>query len=101
MVPNLNDKNRYVVYHENLKFYLEHGLVLRKIHEAVLYTEKAYMKPFISICTEARKLAKEDFKRDIFKLAANGNFGKLMEMSETGLPSNYLTTTTLATGRNF
>ena len=44
-----------------------HGLVLRKIHEAVLYTEKAYMKPFI------------DFEKDIFKLAANGNFGKLME----------------------
>lgn len=79
LVPNLYDKNRYVVYHENLKFYLEHGMVLKKVHEAVLYTEKAYMKSFIDICTEARKVAKNDFEKDIFKLAANGNFGKLME----------------------
>ena len=37
------------------------------------------MKPFIDICTEARKVAMNDFGKDIFKLAANGNFGKLME----------------------
>ena len=28
-----------MVYHENLKFYLEHGMVLKKVHEAVLYME--------------------------------------------------------------
>ena len=35
LVPNLYDKNRYAVHHENLKFYLEHGMVLKKVHEAV------------------------------------------------------------------
>ena len=79
LVPNLNDKEGYVVYHENLKFYLKHGMVLKKVYDAVLYTEKSYMKPFIDICTEARKVAKNDFEKDILKLAANANFGKAME----------------------
>lgn len=79
LVPNLYDKHRYVIHHEVLKFYLKHGMVLKKVHEAVLYTEKPYMRPFIEICTKARKVAKNDFEKDIFKLAANANFGKLME----------------------
>ena len=79
LIPNLNDKERHVAHHDNLKFYLKHGMVLKKVHEAALYTEKAFMKPFIDICTEARKVAKNDFEKDIFKLAANGNFGKAME----------------------
>ena len=33
LVPNLNDKKRYVVHHDDLKFYLKHGMVLKKVHE--------------------------------------------------------------------
>ena len=54
-------KNRYAVHHENLKFYLEHGMVLKKVREAVLHTGKACIQPFIDICTEARKVAMNDF----------------------------------------
>ena len=37
------------------------------------------MKKFIDICTEARKNAKNDFEKDIFKLGPNSVFGKTME----------------------
>ena len=79
LIPNLNDKKTYVVHHDDLKFYLKHGMVLEKVHEGVLYTEKAFMKKFIDICTEARKNAKNDFEKDIFKLGPNSVFGKTME----------------------
>ena len=79
LVPNLNDKVRYVAHHEELKLYLKHGMVLKKVHEGITYTEKAFMKKFIDICTEARKNAKNDFEKDIFKLGPNSCFGKTME----------------------
>ena len=37
------------------------------------------MKKFIDTCTEARKNAKNDFEKDIFKLGPNSSFGKTME----------------------
>ena len=79
LIPNLNDKVRYVVHHEPLKFYLKHGMVLKKVHEGITYTEKAFMRKFIDICTEARKNAKNDFEKDIFKLGPNSCFGKTLE----------------------
>ena len=79
LITNLNDKIRYVAHHEELKLYLKHGMVLKKVHEGISYTEKAFMKKFIDICTEARKNAKNDFEKDIFKLGPNSCFGKTME----------------------
>ena len=75
LIPNLNDKVRYVVHHEPLKLYLKHGMILKKVYEGISYTEKAFMKKFIDICTEARKNAKNDFEKDIFKLGPNSCFG--------------------------
>ena len=79
LIPNFNDKVRYVVHYERLKLYLKHGMIFKKVHEGVLYTEKAFMKKFIDICTEVRKNAKNDFEKNIFKLSSNSVFGKTME----------------------
>ena len=54
-------------------------MVLRKIHEGVLYKERDFIKKFIEINTEARKVAKNDFKKDFYKLTSNSVFGKTME----------------------
>ena len=40
LIPNINDKVRYVVHHEPLKLYLKHGMILKKVHEGVLYAEQ-------------------------------------------------------------
>ena len=54
-------------------------MILKRVHEGITYTEKAFMKDFIDICTEARKNAKNDFEKDIFKLGPNSCFGKTLE----------------------
>ena len=79
LIPNLYDKERYVVHHEALRCYLRNGMVLKKIHEGISYEERDFMKEFIDINAEARKVAKDDFEKDFYKRMSNSVFGKTME----------------------
>ena len=79
LVCNLFDKKRYVVHIDMLKQALEHGLVLKKIHKAISFRQKAWLEPYISFNTKMRGDAKNDFEKDCFKLMNNSMFGKTME----------------------
>ena len=79
LVCNLYDKKKYVVHTESLKQALNHGLKLKKIHRVIEFNQKAWLKPYINMNTELRKLAKNDFEKDLFKLMNNSVFGKTME----------------------
>ena len=79
LIPGLHDKEKYVVHHEALRCYLRNGMVLRKIHEGISYEEQDFMKKFIEINAEARKIARNDFEKDFYKLMSNSVFGKTME----------------------
>ena len=79
LIPNLYNKEKYVAHHEALQFYLRNGMVLKKIHEGISYEGKDFMKKFIDINAEARKVAKDDFEKDFYKLMSNSVFGKTME----------------------
>ena len=63
-------------------FYLQHGLVLKKIHKAVSYRTKAFLKDYINFCAEKRQEAKtkgDKFGDTFWKLAGNGVYGKTFE----------------------
>ena len=79
LILNLNDKNKYVVHIRTLKFYLKHGLKLKKIHRAIKFEQQEILKPYIAFNAEKRKNARNDFEKDIFKLLNNAVFGKTME----------------------
>ena len=79
LVCNLYNKKKYVAHINTLKQALNHGLKLRKIHRVIEFNEEAWLKPYIDMNTELRKLAKNDFEKDLFKLMNNSVFGKTVE----------------------
>ena len=52
---------------------------LKRVHRVIEFNQKAWLKPYIDMTTELRKLAKDDFQKDLFKLMNNAVFGKTME----------------------
>ena len=64
---------------KSLKEALNHGLKLKKVHRIIEFNQEAWLKPYIDMNTELRKLAKDGFEKDLFKLMNNAVFGKTME----------------------
>ena len=64
LVPNLNNKQKYVVHYINWKLYLKYGLKLTKIHRILEFKLSPWMKPYIMFNTEMRKQAKNSFEKD-------------------------------------
>ncbi len=79
LIPSLNGREKYVIYHEALKQYLNLGLKLSKIHRGIKFYEEAFMLPYIAKNTILRARAKNEFEKDFFKLMNNSVFGKTME----------------------
>ena len=79
LIPNLRDKNNYVIHYKNLMQCLKLGIKLKKIHRGIKFIESDFMKPYIDMNTNLRTQAKNNFEKDFFKLMNNSVFGKTME----------------------
>ena len=79
LVCNLHNKKKYVVHIKTLKQALNHGLKLKRVHRIIEFNQNTWLKPYVDMNTELRKLAKDDFEKDLFKLMNNAVFGKTME----------------------
>lgn len=75
LVPTLRNKDKYVVHYRNLQFYLQHGLVLKKIHRAISFDQRAWLKPYIEFNTRMRQQAQNDFEVSLYKAYNNIVFG--------------------------
>ena len=79
LVCNLRNKKKYVVHIRSLKQALNHGLKLKKVHRIIEFNQEAWLKTYIDMNTELRKIARNDFEKDLFKLMNNAVFGKTIE----------------------
>ena len=79
LIATIQDKNKYIVCISTLKQALNHGLRLKKVHRVIEFTHSAWLKPYIDKNTALRKIAKNEFEKDFFKLMNNSVFGKMIE----------------------
>ena len=67
LVCDLHNKKKYVVHIKSSKQALNRRLKLKRFHRAIEFNQKAWLKPYIDMNTELRKLAKDNFEKDLFK----------------------------------
>ena len=82
LVCNLHEKKRYVLHIRSLKQALDCGLKLEKIHIVIEFNQESWLKPYIDMNTELRKIAKNDFEKDFFKLMNNADMERQWKMLE-------------------
>ena len=79
LFETLLDKNRYVCHYRNLKFYVNQGLKVRKLHLVIQFRQSKWLADYISKNTIMRKQATIDFEKNFYNLISNPCFGKTME----------------------
>ena len=72
-------KRHYVLHERALRYYVEKGLVLAKVHRVLRFRERAWMKPYIDKNSALRAKAASDFESDFYKLMNNSVYGKTLE----------------------
>ena len=81
VVANVHDKTEYIIQIRNLKQALNHGLVLKKFLRVIKFHQNAWLKPCIDMNTDIRKIGKNDFEKDFFKLMNNAALGKTLQFA--------------------
>ena len=82
LVPNLNNKKKYVIHIRALDQALKHGLVLEKFHRIVKLNQRVWLKTYINKNTELRKDAKNDAEKDFFKLMNSNAFNRTISKNK-------------------
>lgn len=76
LVPNFFPKSNYITHYMNLKFYVEQGLIVKKIHRILAFSQKPYLKEYITFNNNKRREADNDFEKNFFKKLNNSFYGK-------------------------
>lgn len=71
LTATFNDRENYVIHFANLKYYLQQGMVLKKVRRVLAFRQTLFLKDYISWCTNKRQQAASKFSKDLFKLLAN------------------------------
>ena len=79
IVPNLMNKNNYMVHYRNLQQCLELGMKLKKIYRILKFKQKDWMKPYIDFNIQKRKEAIKEADKNHSKRLNNVFYGKTME----------------------
>ena len=79
LVPNIFDKEKYVLHYKNLQLYLRLGLKLKKIHRVLQFNQPRLLKTYIEFNMKKRIEAEKNNDKDgkvLYKLMNNVIYGK-------------------------
>ena len=78
LVCNLRNKKKCRTY-KVIKTSTKLRIKIEKVHRIIEFNQESWLKPYIDMNTELRKIIKNDCEKDFFKLMNNAVFGKTME----------------------
>ena len=67
LIPHLFDRPNYVIHYRNLKFVLELGAKVTKVHKVLSFKQKPWLEQYIDFNTQKRTQAKNDFKKGLLQ----------------------------------
>ena len=79
LIPNLDDKVKYVVHYKNIKYYLSLRMKLVKIHRILRLKQSDWLAKYINFNTKKRQESTDEFNKNVYKLLNNCIYGKSIE----------------------
>ena len=79
LIPHFLPRFNYVIHYQNLKFYLEEGMILKRIHKVLEFKQTRWLAPYIIKNQVLRAEAKSEFEKSQPKLFNNSIYGKTVE----------------------
>ena len=79
LMTDLHPRKNYVVHYRALRFYLEQGVILTKLHRGVSFFQRPVLRSYIQKLTKMREKATSAFEKNLWKLACNSIYGKSVE----------------------
>jgi hypothetical protein len=79
LVSSFLQRKNYAVHAANLALYLELGMQLTHIHRVMTFEQSNFLQDYIKFCTRKRAQSTSEFRKRLFKLFSNSNFGKFIE----------------------
>ena len=77
LILDQNNKTEYMVHYRMLKFYVELGVNVRKIHRVIKFQQDYICSDYIQNNTNKRATAKTEAEKDVRKLMNNSLYGRM------------------------
>lgn len=78
LVPNFYEKKHYVTHYLALQFYIQQGLIVKKIHRILCFRQEAWIKKYVELNTVKRQNASNMSEKSLFKQMTNSFFGRTL-----------------------
>ena len=79
LICDWTDKRNYLFHYRMLKFYVRHGMKIKKVHNVIPFKQSKWLEKYIDFNTQKRNQEVNDFEKDFYKLLNNAFYGKSTE----------------------